>query len=193
MEATNLAKWLIVGSVPALAWLVGALALPRPLPVAAEKEAVDRDALGAAVSRIRPTPKVPADAELGDAVKILGADLPEAPVARGARLSARFFFEARDELDRDWQIFLHIDARAGSYRIHGDHWPVGGKYHTSLWRPGDFVADSWSTVVPREAPPGPYDVWLGFYIGDERLPFTGGAPASHDGSNRVRVGTIAVE
>jgi hypothetical protein len=133
------------------------------------------------------------EAELGDAVRILGADLPEAALSRGARLAARFYFEPIGDLDRDWQIFLHIDARGGSYRIHGDHFPVKGKYQTTLWQRGDFIADDWTTQVPRDAPGGVYDVWLGFYIGEERLEWSGGTPSHHDGKNRVRVGTIVVE
>ena len=35
-------------------------------------------------------------------------------------------------------------------------------------------------------------IWMGFYIGDERLPITQGDKPNHDGSNRIRVGTITV-
>ncbi len=191
--AKDLLKWAAVLSVPALSFVVGAVALPHPKPVSEEKESVDREALGAAVSRIRPSPRSTVDAELGDAVKVLGADCPQDALSRGARLSCRFYFEDTAELDRDWMIFVHIDARRGSYRIHGDHFPVHGKYATTLWQPGDFIGDDWSSTVPRDAAPGVYDVWIGFYIGDERLPFSGGDPAAHDKDNRVRVATLVVE
>lgn len=189
----TIVRWMTVASLPALAWVVGALALPHPRPVSEEKDGVDREALGAAVSRVRPSPRTAVDAELGGVVRVLGADLPDAALSRGARLSARFFFEAVGELDRDWQLFLHIDARQGGYRIHGDHFPVKGRYPTTLWQRGDFVGDDWSTIVPRDAPAGVYDVWLGFYIGDERLDWSGGTPGAHDGNDRVKVGTIVVE
>lgn len=189
----QLKRWAVVGSIPALAWVVGALALPHPMPVAAEKDGVDREALGAAVSRTRPTPRTAVNAELDDVIRILGADLPEAALSRGSRLSARFWFEAMGELDRDWQVFLHIDARQGGYRIHGDHFPANGKYPTTLWQRGEFIADDWSTIVPRDAPTGVYDVWLGFYIGEERLGWSGGMPTSHDGNDRVKVGTLVIE
>lgn len=186
-------KWATVAAVPVLAFVVGAIALPRPLPVSAELEDVDRASLGAAVSRIRPQPKSVVSAELGDAVKILGADLSEQALSRGARLSARFYFEAVAALEQDWMIFVHIDAKNGAYRIHGDHFPVRGKYQTTLWQPGDFIADDWNTVVPRDAASGVYDVWIGFYIGEERLEWSGGNTTAHDGKNRVRVGSIVIE
>ena len=187
------AKWAVAASVPALAFVVGALALPHPQPVSAEKEDVDRESLGAAISRIKPTPKSAVDADLGDSVRVLGADLPPEALSRGARLSVRFYFECTAELERDWQMFVHIDAKGGSYRIHGDHFPVHGKYQTTLWKVGDFVADDWSTIIPRDAPDGAYDVWIGFYVGDDRLEWSGGNPTFHDGQNRVRVGTITLE
>lgn len=191
--ASNLVRWLVVASVPALSFVVGAIALPHPLPVSAEKDSVNREALGAAVSQIKPAPKSVVDATLGDAVKVLGADCPTAPLSRGARLSCRFYFEVIGDLDRDWMIFLHIDGHAGSSRIHGDHFPVNGKYQTTLWKVGDFIADDWSSVVPRDVAAGSYDVWLGFYIGEERLEWTAGNSAVHDGANRVKVATVTVE
>lgn len=191
--ASSVERWLTVASVPALAFIVGAIALPRPLPVSAEKDDVDREALGAAVSRIRPHPKSAVEAELGEVVKVLGADLPEAALSRGARLPIRFYFEGKGEMERDWQIFVHIDAKSGSSRLHGDHFPVRGKYQTTLWQPGDFVADDWSMIIPRDASTGVYDVYVGFYIGEERLEWSGGTPSVHDGKNRVRVGSIVIE
>ena len=186
-------RWAAVAAVPILSYVVGAVALPHPMPVSAEKETVSREALGASVSTIKPSPKSAVDATLGDSIRVLGADLPQEALSRGARLSARFYFEGIGDLDRDWMIFLHIDAKQGSYRIHGDHFPVNGKYQTTLWQKGDFVADDWSTVIPRDAPAGVYDVWLGFYIGDERLEWSGGNASVHDGVNRVRVGQIDIE
>ena len=61
-------------------------------------------------------------------------------------MSTRFYFTPTAELDRDWMIFLHIDLRGGSYRIHGDHFPVDGKYNTTLWQVGDYVADDWTSA-----------------------------------------------
>lgn len=179
--------------MPILSFVVGAIALPRPVPVSAEKDGVDREALGAAVSRIRPSPKSVVDAQVGDSIKILGADLPAAAKSRGSTLSIRFYFEGLAEMERDWMIFVHIDGKSASYRIHGDHFPVKGKYQTTLWQVGDFVADDWSTLVPRDAPAGVYDVWIGFYSGDERLEWSGGNASFHDGKNRIRVGSIVIE
>lgn len=183
-------RWLVIGALPAVAFVVGAIALPRPSP---EGAAVDRSSLGTSVSRTRPAPKVPADITLGDDIRVVGADVPEAALSRGSTFALRVYFQALEAMERDWMVFVHIDARQGSYRIHGDHVPVRGKYPTTLWQVGEYITDDWTGTVPRDAAPGVYDVWIGFYIGDDRLPFTDGPSALHDGNNRIRVGTLTVE
>ena len=184
----------MVGAVPALAFVVGVVALPRPVAVESDgRPAVDPAELAGVVSRTPPQPSSRVDAVLGNAIRVHGADLPKAAVAQGDKLELRFFFESLAGLDEDWQIFLHIDAKQGGFRIHGDHFPARGRYSTTLWQKGDVITDEWSTTVPRDAPSGTYDVWLGFYVGEERLPFTGGDAAAHDGADRVRVGTLTIQ
>ncbi|OGQ13366.1 MAG: hypothetical protein A2138_12980 [Deltaproteobacteria bacterium RBG_16_71_12] len=186
-------RWAVVLAVPAAAFVIGAVALPRPVPIGSTRSgASDRDLAGV-VSRVTPQPRSKVDAVLGNAVRLHGADLPGAAVAGGDPLALRFYFESLAGLDQDWQVFLHIDAKQGSYRIHGDHFPARGRYSTTLWQKGEVITDQWTGTVPRGAPAGAYDVWIGFYIGDDRLPFSGGDDAVHDGVDRVRVGTIQVK
>lgn len=187
-------RWAVVSAVPVLAFVVGVVALPRPAPVeSGGRPAVDPEELTGVVSRTPPVPQSRVDAVLGNAIRVHGADLPKAPLAQGDKLTARFYFESLAGLDTDWQIFLHIDAKQGGFRIHGDHFPARGRYSTTLWQKGEVITDEWVGSVPRDAPSGTYEVWLGFYVGDERLPFTGGDSAAHDGVDRVRVGTLSVQ
>jgi hypothetical protein len=182
-----------MAAVPALSFAVGIAAFPRPQSAADERASFEKSDLGPAVRTTRPTPNSPADALLDDSIRVLGADLPKKPVAKGDKLEVTFHFGCEAELDRDWQVFVHVDAKGGSSRIHGDHFPVRGQYDTTLWKEGVFIADAWSTTVPRDAAPGSYDVWVGFYIGDDRLPFSSGDARVHDGQDRVRVGTVEIE
>lgn len=186
-------RWAPVAVVPVLAFVVGVIALPRPQAAGGGgRPATDSAELADVVTHTAPQPRSKVDAVLGNAIRVHGADLPAAPVAQGERLTARFYYEALAGLDQDWQVFLHIDARQGGYRIHGDHFPARGRYSTSLWQKGEVITDEWTTTVPRDAPGGTYDVWLGFYVGDERLPFTGGDKGVHDGVDRIRVGTLTL-
>jgi hypothetical protein len=193
----QLRLWAVVAAVPVFATVVGVAALPRPVSVQHEQATIDRAALGDAVSGTPRTPTSPVEAVLGGAVRLRGADLPDAALSRGARLRVVLHFEAVGAVDGDWQIFLHIDSEpsrgSSPFRIHGDHYPVRGRYRTHLWQLGEHVRDTWESVVPMDAPAGVYDVWAGLYKGPKRLPFTGGSTVAHDGEGRIRVGRIVVE
>ena len=186
-------RWLAVVAVPVCAYVVGFVALPRPHGVAAEQRGFDRAALGDDVSTMPSTPARPIDVTLGQAVSVRGADLPTAAVSRGGRVAARLHLSVTAALADDWQVFVHIDADDGGFRINGDHWPVRGRYHTTLWQPGEFIVDAFDVVVPTAAPAGTYTVWVGLYRGEQRLPVTGGDRALSDGEHRIKVGQVVIE
>jgi len=197
LASENTLRWGVVVAVPLLALLVGVIALPRPQGLVAEQMAFDRSKLGDAVSQMPTKPRRPLDVVpgvvLGDVVAVRGADLPDVALTRGKRLPVALHLGVNGTVDGDWQVFLHIDAQGGNFRIHGDHWPLRGQYKSGLWRPGEFLIDRWEGTVPMDAPTGIYDVWAGLYRGDERLEITAGDPKVHDGDNRVNVGSITIE
>lgn len=184
-------SWAVVLAVPIAAYLLGAFARPTPLGGFPQRDRTI--AANGAIHRERPAAKADLDALLGGAIRVIGSDVPDVPLSRGSRLTTRFFFSCEKPLDRDWQIFVHVDARGTSYRLHGDHFPARGKAPTTAWQPGTFIVDTWERAIPMDMPAGSYDIWLGFYIGNERLPFSGGDSRLHDGDNRIRVGTLTIE
>lgn len=187
------ARLVVVAAVPVAALVIGLAALPHPRGVLAAQRAFDRSSLGAAVSTTPTTPGHAVDATLGGAVQVRGADLPDAAVSRGARVTLKLHFGVTAPVVDDWQVFVHVDADEGGFRINGDHWPVRGNYRTTLWQRGEFIVDGFDVVVPTSAPAGTYNVWVGLYKGDDRLPFSGGDRGATDGDNRVKVGAVVVE
>jgi hypothetical protein len=183
----------VVAAVPAAVLVVGLLAVPRPQGVEAAQRSFDRSALGSAVSTTPTAAQQTFEVKLGSAITIRGADLPTLAVSRGARVPLKLHFAVDAALPDDWQVFVHIDADEGGFRIHGDHWPVRGSYRTTLWQRGEFIVDSFDVIVPAAAPAGTYSVWVGLYRGDDRLPFTGGDPARHDGDHRIKAGVLVIE
>ena len=182
-------------ATPALATVMGLALMPHPQGVAAEQAAFDRGVLGDVILQAPPLPTSAIDATLGGVVRIRGADLPDVTLSRGARAQMTLYFEVVGPVDSDWQVFVHIDPQEGGARgrINADHFPASGRYPSSLWRPGELIRDRFEQTVPRGAAAGIYDVWVGLYSGDTRLPLTAGERRLHDGDNRVRVGQITVE
>ncbi len=197
-------RWAVVVAVPVVAYVTGFVALPRPSGVAAEQREFDRSKLGNAVTTTPTTPGSVVEITLGSTLVLRGADLPPTSLSRGARLPIALHFAVPggnvSGAEGDWQVFLHIDSENGSYRIHGDHWPVRGLYKTPFWRPGEFIVDKWEGTVPMDAPAGIYDVYAGLYRGDDRLEVTAGnrqrSPSGGlvvDADDRVRVGQVTIE
>lgn len=179
-------------ALPVAVYLIGFVFLPRPSSTEADRDRIDRSQLGDVVLAQRPRFDRDVGVTLGKAVRVLGANTTRGPLARGDTVELSVFFEVLKELDRDWRMFLHMDAQGGGYRIHGDHPPLGGRYASSLWRKGEYLQDRYTTSVPLDATPGGYDIWVGFYIGDERMPVSAGSAGVDDGDNRVKVGTLEI-
>lgn len=187
-------RWLLVLATPVLAWVVGGLAMPHPTGVIAEQTAFDRSAVKDVVGSVAAAPASVVDVTLGKVIQVRGFDGPTRALSRGARFSGALHFAVLSVVDNDWQVFVHVDAvDAVAFRMNVDHWPVGGRYRTGLWQPGEHVIDRFEATVPVGAPAGIYDVWIGLYRGDTRLPVSGGDRSVVDADNRVRVGRVVVE
>lgn len=181
-------------AIPVVSYVVGALNMPRPMSLKKTRQAIDRKAMAGTVLFTAPPPalKNPMSANMEGKIEVLGLSVDKPKAAPGARVEFTFYYRALEAIDEDWQIFVHIDGVNNVYRIHGDHYPVEGKYTTDLWQKGEIVADKMVKYIPLDAPIGRYDVWLGFYIGEERLKLSNPDKVPTDGANRVKVGQFDV-
>src|SRR5262249_32493827 len=140
--------------------------------------------LEGAVLKAKPSPRAALDVSLGDAVKLIGIDLPDGPVRAGSEVDVAWYFASDRALDGTWRPFVHVEGPAG--RFLGDHDPVDGAYPVARWRPGQYVVDRQRLRVPPGTPAGEYAIFFGMYQGGQRLPISGTT------DNRVRVGTLTV-
>lgn len=144
-----------------------------------------------------------------DKLELVGVKLASPAIRRGGTLEMNLYFKVLDKVGTSYRMFLHVDRVGSSSRIHGDHWirnlvkesedqtQCVGCYATTHWLKGDIVIDTYGIDVPIGSPSGPHDIWMGFYSpgGDKRLTVKSfdKDKIRHDGSNRVRVGTMTVE
>ncbi len=61
------------------------------------------------------------------------------------------------------KIFAHLVDVNGNMIAQFDGQPKQGEYLTSQWLPGEVIEDSYPIRFPENAPPGPYQVYLGLY------------------------------
>jgi choline-sulfatase len=139
-----------------------------------------------ALLEARPEIAAPLDVHFGPEVTLLAVDLPAEPVRRGQRIDVTYTFEAGGALSDAWKIFVHLTSNAGGY-FQGDHEPARP---FSWWREGQHLRYTRSIQVPRDTPPGEYEVWMGLFRGNQRRPAHSERVPVAD--NRARVGTLTV-
>ncbi len=94
-----------------------------------------------------------------DQICLLGYDLQQ----RGETLELTNFWQAPHELDTSYKLFVHlVDAASGEVVVQSDSIPRNWTYATDIWEPGEVVRDAVSLPL-EEAPPGQYEIWLGWY------------------------------
>ena len=161
---------------------VAALALPEG---AAEKYLRGVTAPSAAPP---PPPAHPLQAALGDAVLVRGYDLSGNAVAAGGTLEVTTHFGVGKPLPAGWRLFFHLQGPAGYRNL--DHVPVEGLMPLERWRTGQVIRDRQRIPIPPGSPPGTYTLYVGAYLGAQRLPVT--PPSLSDGNNRLRLLSFSV-
>ncbi len=116
-------------------------------------------------------------AEFGEQLALVGwsvrtPDLQGDGLQPGDAVEVTVVWQAQEALSTDYAAFAHLVDGEGQGWSGDDHQPHEGKYPTSAWGPGEMVRDTFVLTVPADAPPGLYDVQMGWYdpATNERLP-----------------------
>ena len=71
-------------------------------------------------------------------------------------------------LDVDYMVFIHV-TDAGEIIAQDDSIPAGGTLPTSWWRPGDWIVDRHTVIMPAPYDPDQHEIAVGLYHDHERL------------------------
>ena len=195
---------------------IGSACLPRPLDVEEEKEAFPRTRLTWNRTVME---EVPGGVDryrvvLGDRIELLGSRVEPKHVEPGDSVTVTTYYRllpdpacasvkeatdrcpdgvatAKSEIAESWKFFIHVDAVNRSHRLHGDHCPCEGLYPTNYWQAGEVIVDR-ITLQTRGHPKDEYIVWGGLYIGDRRMPITGGDSARRGKENRANMARMTL-
>ena len=98
----------------------------------------------------------------GDQITLVGYARQD-NLARGSTLSLKLYWRALVPLSEDYTVFVHLVDANGKIIAQQDAQPQHGAYPTSFWDAGEIVVDEYTFVVPRDAPPGDYQIEIGIY------------------------------
>ncbi len=127
-------------------------------------------------------PDTPVGATFGDALRLVGADLPAGGEAcAGETLAVSLLWEALAPIKRDYTVALLLMSAQGELVAQRDSLPVNGFAPMSGWSPGALIRDNHGLELPAGLPPGEYALWAVVYwwqTPGERLPVTSSAGLS---------------
>jgi hypothetical protein len=152
------------------------------LPLVQNGQPVDVDSINIGPIKIGTTPpaftlssadpQVELNQPFGDApnLTLLGYNLTDEagqPIANLqspiTNLHLTLYWRSESPLPIDYTTFVHIRDAAGKTVAQKDQPPLNGAYPTSLWDPGETIADEITIPLPETLPAGSYQIVIGFY------------------------------
>jgi hypothetical protein len=117
-------------------------------------------------------PSAPDTSNFEDQILLLGTDLGQRTLQAGAPLDLTIHWQGMQAMEADYTLFIHILAPDGTLQGQIDVWPRDGTHPTSQWREGEVVKDRYLLYIDPDAPPGDYQVEIGWYLLEtmQRLP-----------------------
>lgn len=117
-------------------------------------------------------PAAPGTVNYDDRILLLEADVGHRSLQPGSPLEFDARWECMRAMDADYTLFVQILAPDGTLKGQIDVWPKDGTHPTSRWREGEIIEDTYLLYINRDAPPGAYQVAIGWYLLEtmQRLP-----------------------
>ncbi|MGB4975154.1 MAG: hypothetical protein WBR35_00255, partial [Anaerolineae bacterium] len=122
---------------------------------------------------------------------LTAAGLPD-QITPGQPLTVTLVWVARAAQQLNLTAFVHLLAADGAILAQDDHQPTGGRYPTSLWRPGEGSLETYILHVPANAPVGPLTLITGLYHAPsgQRLPVLD--QSGQAAGNHVEITTLTI-
>jgi hypothetical protein len=102
-------------------------------------------------------------ASFGDTIRLRSFAFGRGPLQPGQSLKIEMLWQSLAATSRDYTVFIHLLDRQGNIRAQLDTQPFGGNYPTSLWDPGSMFQETYALPLPRNLPPGSYQIQFRLY------------------------------
>jgi 4-amino-4-deoxy-L-arabinose transferase-like glycosyltransferase len=100
----------------------------------------------------------------GNVIQLSGYDLHVASEGAEAGVALTLYWQAVDLPIKDYKVFVHLVNLDWELHGQGDGYPMGGRFPTSEWQPGDLVIDPHWITIPQPLTPGQYKGAVGWYL-----------------------------
>jgi hypothetical protein len=113
------------------------------------------------------------DLVFGDRMELLGFELAAEEIRPGDDLELTIYWRARAPMSHNYSVFVHLLEANDLTISQRDTYPGRGLFPTTLWKPGDAIADTYLIRVPANTfNPNQLTVEVGLYSleSGERLP-----------------------
>ncbi len=132
---------------------------------------IEEQQLGACrVVQVMRTPAEPlAVAQVdGGPIELTGLALDSAKV--GGELHLVLYWQTAAPVAESYTVFVHLLDAAGQLVAQQDNLPVTGLAPTDTWQPEALIRDPYRLIIPETVLPGAYQVQVGLYTEDGRVP-----------------------
>ena len=148
--------------------------------------------VGRAQTFERPNLQKNLSARFGDAIELIGYDLPETNLRAGQPFNLTLYWHALKPTDKPYTAFVHLLDANGQVIGQKDAPPLNGDAPTDAWVPNEFLTDAYSFEIAADAPNGAASVEIGFYdpLTGERLRVTDANGAAQ--GDHVRVDGLSI-
>jgi 4-amino-4-deoxy-L-arabinose transferase-like glycosyltransferase len=109
------------------------------------------------------SPQNPLAYSLGGMISLLGYDLPPGTLHAGETLTVTLYWKAQQNLTTSYHVFVHLVAKDQTLVAQQDGPPSDGAYPCTLWQVNEVVKDTHHILLPKELPPGDYELRVGMY------------------------------
>jgi len=89
--------------------------------------------------------------DFGEKIRLLGFQLDRERVRPNETLGITFYWQGLVEMEKDYYLFIHLLGRRGQLVGHEDTYHGWGTYPTSLWKPGEIIADTYRLPISEDA------------------------------------------
>jgi hypothetical protein len=110
-----------------------------------------------------PNPASPRVAQFGDAIRLVGFDLPTTRLKAGEPMSIVLYWQALGTADKPYTVFAHLLDVNGQLIGQRDAQPQDGQAPTDAWQKGEYLTDPYTFEIAPDAPIGAAALEIGFY------------------------------